>query len=454
MNLDRCFISKIVETKDFTLIKDLQIKSHFLKGDDRKIFNFINDYFYNNGEVPTERVILKNYPDYDFERLEDGNVGTEEPITYWCDELRTRVKHNKIADIIESSADKLTSGDSEVAYEEIKKGIIYIENEVEETSKVLASDNIEDRKKRYEERKNSGGLIGIPSGIKLLDYMIHGFKNKELITLIASTGIGKSWITTYFCIHAMLAGYKPLLLTTEMSEEAFRDRIEAILMGIKSGGFNYSKFKSGKLDPEEERRYFDFLENKLPKLDDIIIDEAISPTGVNAKIERDKPDIVFVDSVYLMEDDSGSDQDWLRVAHITRDLKKIAKRKGLPIFINSQADSTTSKKLGPELGNIGYARAIGQDSDIVMSLYQDEEMFIDNEMGLKVLKYREGMTGKVFINWDFNTMNFDPIYAENQGKESTEPEEEQEAKPKPKPTSPKKLNPKKDKKDSKTIIKI
>jgi replicative DNA helicase len=122
-----------------------------------------------------------------------------------------------------------------------------------------------------------------------------------------------------------------------------------------------------------------------------------------------------------MEDDQGSDQDWLRIAHITRDLKQVAKDTKKPIFINSQADSTTSKKTGPELDNISFSRAVGQDSDVVMALFRDENMIEDNEMKAKILKQREGITGSVMLNWNFDTMDFSPIYSDVDGKMTFDP---------------------------------
>ena len=135
--------------------------------------------------------------------------------------------------------------------------------------------------------------------------------------------------------------------------------------------------------------------------------------GVSAEIDKYDPDIILIDSAYLMEDDQGAKDDWLRVAHITRDLKKLAKRCKKPIVINTQADKNTSKKTGPELGSIMYTQAIGQDSDNVIALFRDEIMLNDREMGLKVLKQREGTLGKLTINWDFDTMNFSDIFMES-----------------------------------------
>lgn len=197
-----------------------------------------------------------------------------------------------------------------------------------------------------------------------------------------------------------------------MAEEQIEDRLEAMLIPMMMGcDFNYGKFKSGTLSPQEEQTYFDFLDMKS-SLEPLIVETATGVSNVSAKIEQYQPDIVFIDGAYLMEDDQGAKEDWLRVAHITRDLKALAKLKKLPICINTQADSTTSKKTGPELENIGFSKAIGHDSDVVLGLLRDEEMIEDREMKVKVLKQREGTLGNVLLNWDFTTMNFSSIYSE------------------------------------------
>lgn len=228
-----------------------------------------------------------------------------------------------------------------------------------------------------------------------------------------------TWLQVIMGAYCQMQNCRVLQFVTEMSEEIMRDRYEAILFAKYHGELNYSKLKSGTLDPETERYFLDFLEKDLPTFEPLYIATATGVMGVASSIEKYKPDIVFIDSAYLMEDDQGAKDDWLRVAHITRDLKKLAKRAKVPIFINTQADKNSSRKTGPELGSIMYTQAIGQDADNVLALYRDEVMINDREMGIKILKQREGTLGKVVVNWDFETMNFSDIYIEEEGGDSS-----------------------------------
>lgn len=415
-SIERGFISKLIETKDFRLIKDLDIKSSFLTGENKGVFLYIQNTFRDTGEIPTARVIEQKFPGYEFETYFNSEsievVGTEESLQHWCKELRTKAKHNEMAEIIENVASTLTDGETDKAYAELKKGIWHIENDIVQNDSVDITKDTEDRKQRYLERKKNKGMMGIPTGIPHLDYMLKGLIDETLTTIIATTGIGKSWLLVIIACYAQLQGYRVIIFLTEMSTEIMRDRCEAMLYGMLCGEFDYNKFKSGNLSPEEEENYFDFLENVLPKLEPMILENVTGVSSIIAVSEREKADLICVDSAYLMEDEQGAKSDWERITHISRDLKKVAKTIHKPILINAQADQNTSKKTGPGLGDIKYSQAIGQDSDNVISLFRDEVMLNDREMGMRVLKQREGTLGKLVINWDFSIMNFSSIYSE------------------------------------------
>ena len=427
-SVEKGFISKLLECKDFKLLKDKQIKPFFLTGDNRRVYQYITEVFTKTGEVPTVRVINQKFPSYSFESHNvEGQevVGTDESLAYWCDELRVKAKHNRMADIIEEVADKMDDGESEEAYALLKKGVWKIEDEIVESDSVDITQDVDDRKQAYLERKKNKGMMGIPTGIPHLDYMLKGLVKETLTTLIAQTGIGKTWFLVLVGAYAQLNGYKVTCFITEMSTDIMRDRIEAMLFGMMYGDFNYSKFKSGSLSDEQEKLYFQFLEEDLPRLEPLILETATGVSSVVSVIEQEKPDLVLIDGCYLMQDEQGAKDDWLRVTHITRDLKRIAKDWHIPILINTQADQNTSKKSGPNLGDIKYSQAIGQDSDNVLALFRDEVMLNDREMGVKVLKQREGTLGKVMINWDFETMNFTSIYSETSDNTVTESEEDE-----------------------------
>lgn len=410
------FISKYLETKDALLVKDMQIKRSFFSGDNKLAFDFILNHQKETGEIPSVRVFERRFPHYKLEKYTNANVvGTEESLQFWCTELRKKVKHNTIVNTLEEVGDLLQDLDTDKAYSFLKKQITFIENEVVKTSDVDITKDSEARKEAYLRKKKSGGMLGYSTGFNHLDYLTKGIKDGTLTTIVANTGVGKTFFLVILACNLALQGIKVALGVTEMSNELMQDRFDAFLFALTSGkSFRYNDFKSGRLTPKIETAFFDFLDNTLPELESIILFTATSPVGVAAEIEKHKPDVILIDGVYLMEDDQQARDDWLRVAHITRDLKKLAKRINKPIIMNTQADKKSNKKTGPSLDTVMYTQAIGQDSDDVYALYRDEVMLSDNELGLVIRKQREGGLGKVIFNWDFNTMDFGEIYAENE----------------------------------------
>lgn len=577
MNLDNLFISKLLETKDLAMVRENRIDEKFLYGETKSAYRFICESMLKTGEVPTERAFKSKFPNYELEKFE-GKVGTEEGLKYWLEELRNRKRQDSMADSIEKCSDLISEGNVEEALSQISKDITWIKTEVEYTENVGLADNIEARKKRYLEGKENKGVVGIPTGFPLLDYLLKGFEKESLVTIIGRTGVGKrladytpiplykgdfkkngdlvvgdividrfgnpctvletfkakeqvwriyfsdenkcidlsksidcckdhlwffadnledvyndiwkvattktiknlkkagktiyiprpkhliddeipymyleeirvlkaytdmtcisvdspdhsylcgkdfivthnTWAEVLFGANAVVEGYKVLHFVTEMGVEAMRDRYEMAIYAMTVGAMDYSKFKSRTLDEKAEARYFKFLEEDLQDYDNFQLITGESPMQIAGEIEKYKPDIVFIDGVYLMNDDRKSNTDTEKVYHITADLKRIAKNYKIPIVINSQADKSTSTKTGPELENISYAQSIGRDSDIVMAVYRTEMMYTDKEMGLKVLKNREGTTGKLLISWDFSDMQFKQIYFEKDSGEVVE----------------------------------
>lgn len=420
---DRGFISKLLQTKDMLSVKDAQIRADFFSGESRLAYQFIYDVTLSTGEVPSVRAFQRKFPNYDLETVYDPNVddevvGTEENLAFWCQELRAKKKQNTLADATEDIISDLEDLNADEAYKRMKRVIAYIDSEVEETHDVDITKDTESRKERYLQRKQTQGMIGIPTGIDHLDYILKGLAPQTLTTLIAGPGQGKTWLEVLIGSYAMIHNYRVLQFVTEMSDEQMRDRYEVMLFSMCYGEISYDNFKRGRLDRKTEKQYFQFLEDDLPDMEPLQIIAATGVMAVSAAIDKYKPDLVLIDGVYLMDDDQGADSDWLRVAHITRDLKKLAKRTSLPFFINSQSDKNTSKRTGPELGSISYTQAIGQDSDNVLGLFRDATMIADQEMCIKVLKQREGELGKVFIQWDFDHMKFGAIYSERESGET------------------------------------
>lgn len=409
-DVERGLISCLLATKDMATLRDARITPNFFSGDNKNAYRYIFDTSVSTGDIPTLRAFQREFPNFKLDKFND-EVGTEENLKFWIQELRRKVKQNSFADSLEEAAELMNEGKVDEALQKVAAKMMYLETEVEETKDVKLNENLDLRKREYEKKQITKGMTGIPTGIPFLDYMIKGLAKQTLTTVISKTGLGKTYFMVLLGAYASLNGYKVMQCLTEMSDRQMRDRYEMILFGMTVGAINNNDFRSGNLPPQVREQYFGFLDSVMPDIDLPMI-TAVSPMQIEANIKKYQPDLVLIDGVYLMQDDEKAESDWLRIAHITRALKVICKRENIAMLINSQADKNTSKKVGPELGDISFSQAIGQDSDNVLSLYRTPVMYTDRELGVKILKGREGGTGEVRMSWDFSTMQFKQIYGE------------------------------------------
>lgn len=402
-------ITKLIESKEFGLVKDHQIKPMYFTGDNESVFMFIQEFYMENGEVPTERVMKDRFPHFRFMKKSDSEIGAEEGIHYWCNELRKKVKHRFACEALQDSSEMLNALDTEEALQTLRKKISFIDSEVSVTTMVDVTKNTEDRIEAYKRKEIHKGIEGIETGFRSLDLAIGGLCTETLTTILGKTGAGKSWLQILMGAYCQLQGLRVIQYVTEMSTDIMRDRYEAILYSLMYGNFNYNDFKRGSLDPKTKGQFFSFLREDLPNVEPLFLKTASGVINMRTEIEDLKPDIVFIDGVYMMDDDQGARDDWLRLAHITRDLKKAAKHLKIPICINTQLD--INSKGG--LSGVRYSKAINEDSDTVIEIVREEAMITDNEAKLIVRKNREGTPASVIVNWNFRPMDFSEIYCES-----------------------------------------
>ncbi len=402
------FITELLLTGDMSTVVDNQINSKFLSGRYRKAFKFIQQHQIKYGKVPSIETFKKNFPNIELAEI-DGEITTGETLQYWCDQLREKKKHNTIVDNLDKVINKINDElDTEGAYEVLKRLVLQVENDIVLADRIKINENTQKRKEDYIKRRNAGGITGIPSFIDEWDKLTGGYHNGELIAFMGFTGIGKTWMEIIQAVAQAQNGYRVLFFTTEMSKELVMRRIDAVW-----NKFDYSLFKAGQLHPEDEKRYFEYLD-RLKNIPDselfLLVEQATGGVSqISAKVDQYQPDIIYIDGAYLLEDEEGGEDNWAGIVRVFRGLHKLCLIKNRPIVVTTQSKD----EIGATLKSVSFAKALSAECDILVALEQDEQMRNDKEIRLKPLKLREGENYKsVYMNWDFNKMDFSCIYSE------------------------------------------
>lgn len=406
-NIEESFITELIVSKDLATLANSGITANFFSGGNKEVFKSILEHNTSYGKLPSILTLKKKFSDFNFSRIE-GKYGTTEPLKYWCDELREKRKYNTLVDLFEGTQELMLSRDTDTVLKMINNTITKIETEVVESDRIYINKDVEKRFEEYKERQVTGGLTGLPIGIDLVDSITGGLNKGELTTYMAYTGVGKTWLLVIMAVNLAKQGYRVLFMTTEMSTKKMFQRIDAVW-----NGFNYSEFKKGQLSKKDEKKFREYLDkmSKTSKKDLLLVVEQATGgvSQISAKVDEHQPDVLLIDGGYLLEDESGAEDDWKSIIKIWRGLHKMCLAKDIPIVVTTQSKDETNANLK----SINFAKAIAQDCDVFGVLEQDEQQRRDREADIRYLKLRDGdMLSTVHLNWNFSTMEYNSIYTE------------------------------------------
>jgi replicative DNA helicase len=266
------------------------------------------------------------------------------------------------------------------------------------THEVDLTKNTEERYKEYQAIQNQE-FLGIPTGFKDIDEATAGLQGGQLVTIIAPPKTGKSQVALQIAINTHQIGKTPMFQSFEMNNHEQQQRHDAMRAHIDHG-----RLRRGKLLPAEESRYIDTL-NAMEKEHSFHLVDAVNGITVSAlaaKIEHLKPDIVFVDGVYLMMDElTGEMNTPGAITNITRALKRLAQRIDKPIVITTQTLLWKMRAGKVTADSIGYSSSFFQDSDVILGLEPVEED--DSIRLLKVVASRNCPPKETSLTWKWET---------------------------------------------------
>ena len=365
-----------------------------------EVFTFILDFHAKHKAVPSPGLVESIFPGLHLPFAPD-------PLGYYVDEVLKQFVRSKTAEVLMERAPVVVSAsDPEPSMVELRQELNRLQGLLEVHRLSTPNDGAASRMDRYLQRKGTQGLLGIPTAFASLDAMTLGWEPHTYNGVAARPKTGKTWWLLKNADAAWAAGYKVLFCNKELPDEKMNDRLDALRAGV-----SYSRFRRGKLlDPEVKK-----LEEYYRSLD-----EAAEPTwwwlnnvqtasGIAAKIEEVKPDLVVIDGAYLLRDETGARSSWERQMGISRSLKAIASDFPVAVLIsiqlNRDGDQAKSKRR-PTLSDLAGSDAFGQDVDTMFGLQQDDDARAAKELEVVPLATRESEGGIFRHVWDLDRMDF------------------------------------------------
>ena len=227
--------------------------------------------------------------------------------------------------------------------------------------------------------KNEGGIVGVPTGLRDLDYKLGGLHQSDLIIIAGRPSMGKTSLATNIAFNAAKnlqdSGKKSSIafFSLEMSSEQLSTRIISEQARISSNDIRQGRISDDQFDK--------FLETSKDIADlPLYIDEtpALSIAAMSNRARRIKRrsglDMIVVDYIQLMRGTTfNKDGRVQEISQITQGLKAIAKELAVPVLALSQLSRQVEQRDDnkPQLADLRESGSIEQDADVVMFVYRE-----------------------------------------------------------------------------------
>jgi replicative DNA helicase len=396
MNTEATLISAICKSKDISAILAENADDLFTSHKD--IWEGLKSYYYKFKAVPEVGVLQDKFKDFEPDPNPKAEVG------YYLDKLKNEYLSAKLKSII-------IRGGSALKEEAASRVLADMQAELSSLNKftnnirdldIIDSDSAIKHLEALKLRSVAmGGSPGIKTGFKAIDLAYPtGMAPGHLIVAIGWPGKGKTWFTSYLACKAWEQGFKPMIVSLEMTPENMRDRIYTML---GSGLFMASDFSKGDINIDDFKTWSN---KKFQDKNSFILvsnegNGNVTPNSVQAKIDQHKPDLVILDYHQLFTDNNNSKAPTERNMNISREFKNLAVRNNIPVIDITAAtgDEVSDRDNPPMMSQVAWSKAIEYDADMAMAIHK-----YPNTDFVEVVsrKNRHGQDFAVYLDWDIN----------------------------------------------------
>lgn len=251
-------------------------------------------------------------------------------------------------------------------------------------------------------RFNGAKQLGHSSGLKDLDELIRGLRNKNMIVIAGLPGSGKTTLGVQIAQKiACTDNGVGLIVSMEMTKE------ELVTRGIASvGGVSLTRLDEGHTLQDEDWPKITSAVNVLHKSELFVCDEegmtAARIRSTARQVQRKEGlSIVVVDYIGLITAEGAGQNRTLELGKISTALKNMAKELDVPVIVLAQLNrgSTNRTDKKPRPSDLRDSGQIEADADVVILVHRDA----DSEEGqngvteLIVGKCRHAKTGSCLV---------------------------------------------------------
>ena len=402
--IEHLVVSKIIEEQSLHEATQSGIRPFHFSGDWEDVYQWVLDYNNRHGAVPSERAFNQAYGDI---AVEDTSA---ESFSGLFEELLNAYRLRTIATTITEAMAPLDKSDVDEALSILAKGLQAAGAETNRLRDFNIVEGWEERLAKYEEmRAEPNALRGIPTGFVGLDRITHGFRPQQFCLLVGEPKRGKSLFELIMADACHMSGRVPLFVSYEMSVEEQLSRYDALRAKVP-----YDRILSGHLSEKEmERIHRQMILNK--NMHRFLMSEdssGLTTVGaLAAKVQEHRPHALYVDGIYLMDDENGEPKGSPQaLTNISRGMKRLAQKFDIPVIATTQVLTwkvNNKRTRAVTADAIGYTSAFIQDADLILAAERNPD--IEEQAIIRVVEARTAPRAEVHVQWNFATMEFEEI---------------------------------------------
>ncbi|MEB7851290.1 DnaB helicase C-terminal domain-containing protein [Staphylococcus equorum] len=403
--IESTVIASLLKKPD--LLEKLRIKPYMFQDEHFKGFM---EYVLDQGKVDLNEIYLKSIKDKEFlnndvigQLYKTDFIGYGFFERYQQDLLQNYqiIKANELADDFKQSATPETFNEMV----EQLKDLTSISTKKEDGTQRYAKQLVEDL---YSDEP----VERVKTKYQLMDHKIGGFEPSQLIVIAARPSVGKTGFALNMLWNIAKQGHQTSFFSIETTGKNVLQRLLATITGIE-----LNRIKNVQdLTPDELTQLTSAIDQILKLGININDDSTTTPQDIRSQAMKhsDKPQVIFIDYLQLMETDTNVDRR-VAVEKISRDLKIIANETGAIIVVLSQlnrgVESRNDKR--PMLSDMKESGGIEADASMAMMLYRDdyyEQEDVDDSgksiVECNIAKNKDGETGVIEFEFYKKTQRF------------------------------------------------
>lgn len=231
-----------------------------------------------------------------------------------------------------------------------------------------------------------------------IDQFVGGYRPGTLNVYAGLANVGKSIFLANDAIRYVIAGKNVSVISAEMSEYDYLQRIASNALGIPVSEYE----KTVSEDPNLIKRKLETLDMGIIPPGKLWIKEVeTSNFSVNdienycLRLEEKTGqhlDVIVLDyiNILLNSRNPNSENTYIKIKQLAEDLRAVARRNRWIIITATQLGRGAFETTDLSMSSVAESMGLNHTADIMYAIIQDEMMHINNEYWLKLIKTRNG----------------------------------------------------------------